>query len=323
VARLLDAEARGRAGVRQVLADVGTDVDVVLGVSGGADSLALAACAAFVAERDGRRVRAVVVDHGLQPSSADVAATAAEQVRGLGLEADVVAVQVAGAGGPEAAARRSRLDALATAAGPDGVVLLAHTLDDQAETVLLGLGRGSGPRSIAGMAAVDGRWRRPLLGLRRADTEAVCREHALTWWSDPHNADPRFRRARLRHEVLPLLEDVLGGGVAEALARTADQVRADGHHLDALAARVDDPGHVPTLAALPDALRSRVLRRLALGAGASAGELASVHLTGLDELVTAWRGQDRVELPGHVAVSRVGERLCPRSTTGPSGPVAG
>ena len=100
-------------------------------------------------------------------------------------------------------------------------VLLGHTLDDQAETVLLGLGRGSGPRSIAGMPAVDGRYLRPLLGLRRDhDARRPAPPSDLPVWDDPHNADPAFQRVRLRHEVLPLLEDVLQGGVAEALART-------------------------------------------------------------------------------------------------------
>lgn len=307
--RLLDAEARGRAGVRDVLADVAPDAPVVLGVSGGADSLALAVCAAFVADRDDRRARVVVVDHGLQDGSDAVAARAVEQVRSLGLPGDAVRVQVGTVGGPEAAARAARRAALLEAAGGDGVVLLAHTLDDQAETVLLGLGRGSGPRSLAGIAARDGRWRRPFLGLRRSDTEAVCRAHDLVWWTDPHNADPAYRRARLRHEVLPLLDDVLGSGVPEALARTADQLRHDTTLLDELAGQVEDAADVATLVALPPALRSRVLRRLALEAGAVPGELGSVHLAALDRLVTDWHGQDRVELPGHVALTRKAGRL--------------
>ena len=126
------------------------------------------------------------------------------------------------AGGREAAARTARyaaLDAVADALGRD--VLLGHTLDDQAETVLLGLGRGSGPRSIAGMRPRSGRYLRPLLGVRRATTEAACRALGLDCWDDPHNDDRALQRVRLRREVLPLLEDVLQGGVAEALARTA------------------------------------------------------------------------------------------------------
>lgn len=314
---MLDPDvAAGRRAVTETLAGLSAESDVVVAVSGGADSLALAACAAFVARRDGRSMRAVVVDHGLQSGSEGVAAEAAGQVRGLGLGTQVVAVEVGTGGGPEAAARTARLDALA-ATGADAV-LLAHTLDDQAETVLLGLGRGSGPRSISGMSAVDGIWRRPFLGLRRAHTEAICRAQGLTWWSDPHNTDPSYRRVRVRSEVLPLLEDVLGGGVAEALARTAGQLRSDTALLDALAAEVPDPSDVTALAALPDALRTRVLRRAALAAGARPGELSAGHLGEVDRLVTDWHGQRRAELPGGVSVSRTGDRL----TFGPT-PVAG
>jgi tRNA(Ile)-lysidine synthase len=206
-------------------------------------------------------------------------------------------------GGPEAAARDARYAVLRARAAD--AVLLGHTLDDQAETVLLGLGRGSGPRSLAGMPERDGLVRRPFLGLRRADTERICTASDVTWWTDPHNADPSFRRSRLRHEVLPLLEDALGGGVAGALARTAEQLRQDTDLLDALAAEVAEPHDVATLAALPSALRSRVLRRLALDAGADASELAAVHLRELDRLITDWHGQQRVELPGRVSAARV------------------
>jgi tRNA(Ile)-lysidine synthase len=299
--------AEGRRRVRLALADLGPGSRVDVALSGGADSLALAACLSFVAPQAGWFAGAVVVDHGLQPGSADVAARAVEQATTLGLDAEVVAVEVGNDGGPEAAARDARYAVLR--ARPADAVLLGHTLDDQAETVLLGLGRGSGPRSLAGMVAVDGVVRRPFLGLRRADTEHICTASELPWWTDPHNADRGFRRNRLRHEVLPLLEEVLDGGVAEALARTADQLRADSVLLDELAAEVANPCDVPTLVALAPALRSRVLRRAALEAGADGSELASVHLGELDRLVTDWRGQERVELPGRVSASRVGDAL--------------
>jgi len=297
--------ATGRNLVRNALADLEPGARVVVGVSGGADSLALAAVTAFVADRASFALEGVVVDHQLQAESDAVAARAVAQLATLGVAAHVERVDVGVAGGPEGAARSARREALA-ATGADAV-LLAHTLDDQAETVLLGLGRGSGPRSIAGMAPRDGLWRRPFLGLRRAGTEQICRAHGLDWWTDPHNSDPTFRRSRLRADVLPLLEDVLGGGVAEALARTADQVRSDGALLDTLAAEVAEPADVPTLAALPAALRSRVLRRDALAAGAVT--LTAAHLAALDRLVTDWHGQQRIELPGGVSVTRAGASL--------------
>jgi tRNA(Ile)-lysidine synthase len=220
--------------------------DVVVACSGGADSLALAAATVFEAPRAGVRAGLVTVDHGLQPGSAEQATRVAQLGYELGFDpVEVVRVDVGADGGPEAAARTARyaaLDALASAL--DASVLLGHTLDDQAETVLLGLGRGSGPRSVAGMAVRDGRRLRPFLGLRRATTEAACAALGLTPWRDPHNTDPSFQRARLRHEVLPLLEDVLQGGVVEALGRTAGLLREDLEALDELVAAAAHPPRV-------------------------------------------------------------------------------
>jgi tRNA(Ile)-lysidine synthase len=177
-------------------------------------------------------------------------------------------------------------------------VLLAHTLDDQAETVLLGLGRGSGARSIAGMRPYDPPWCRPLLGLRREITHAACAELGLSAWHDPHNADPRFTRSRLRHEVLPLLEEVLGGGVAEALARTATALRADTELIDSLidqamsTASTDDGLDARVLTALPDPVRRGVIRSWLIAGGAIG--LTDKQIRGVDTLVTAWRGQGGV-----------------------------
>jgi tRNA(Ile)-lysidine synthase len=305
--RLSPAVAKGRNLLLAALPDVEPGDRVEVALSGGADSLALAACLAFVGPKSGWSCGAVVIDHGLQADSAAVAATAVEQARGLGLDAEVVRVEVGSAGGLEAAARDARYAALR--GRPAVAMLLGHTMDDQAETVLLGLGRGSGPRSVAGMAAAAGSIRRPFLGLRRAETEQICVASGLTWWSDPHNAEPRFRRSRVRHEVMPLLDDVLGGGVVEALSRTADQIRADVEFLDRLVT-----GHVGDLAvgqleALDPALRSRVLRLAALDAGAAGSELTALHLRELDRLVTDWHGQERVELPGRVCAIRDGGAL--------------
>jgi tRNA(Ile)-lysidine synthase len=273
-------------------------------LSGGPDSLALAAVAAK--ERD---TTALIVDHGLQADSERVAARARAQALTLGcVDALVLRVDVGTAGGPEAAARSARYTALdgARAGAP---VLLAHTLDDQAETVLLGLGRGSGPRSIAGMRPYDPPWCRPLLGVRRTLTHAACIELGLTPWQDPHNSDPRFTRVRLRSEALPLLEDVLGGGVAEALARTAAALREDIDALDGRAAvalrelQSDGELGVAEVAALPAAVRRRVIRGWLLAGGATG--LTDKHIRGVDSLIIEWRGQ------GGVAVGSAfrGQRL--------------
>jgi tRNA(Ile)-lysidine synthase len=223
--------------------------------------------------------------------------------------------------GPEAGARTARYAALDAAAREHQAtaVLLGHTLDDQAETVLLGLARGSGGRSLAGMPPRRGAYRRPLLGLRRATTAAACADLGLDPWQDPHNHDSRFTRARVRHQALPALEDALGPGVAEALARTASQLRADAECLDDLAfaesGQLRDQGSDPAgldaswLAALPAAIRTRVLRDAAIMAGCPPGALTAAHVERVSELVTGWRGQRWVDLPGGVRARRLAGKV--------------
>jgi tRNA(Ile)-lysidine synthase len=321
------AVAAVRSAVRTACADVPPGALVLVACSGGADSLALAAAAGWLAAPGGRgrapwRAGAVVVDHGLQPGSAEVAAGAGAACTSLGLDPVVVlGVEVPrGHGGPEAAARGARLVALEEAARRTGaaVVLLGHTLDDQAEQVLLGLARGSGARSLAGMPARRGALRRPLLGLPRTTTRAACAALGLRPWEDPTNADPAFARSRVRTRALPVLEEELGPGVAAALARTADQLREDAEVLEALAADLlarcragaaDGGLDASLLAAGPAALRRRALRAAAVEAGASAGELGREHVLALDALVVAWRGQGAVQLPGRVAALRTCGRL--------------
>ena len=292
---------------------------VLVALSGGPDSLALAAAVAFEAPRAGLRAGAVVVDHGLQNGSADVAARAAQQARDLGLAPVLIErVVVAATGGPEAAARAARYAALERAASEFGAaaVFLAHTLDDQAEPVLLGLARGSGAASLQGMAAVRGRYRRPLLGIRRATTVQACADAGLEPWTDPQNADPAFARVRVRVSVLPLLERELGPGVAEALARTAEQLREDSDALDTFADELveDLADHVeagisldvPALTTNPPALRQRLIR---LAVSSEFGvALSRAQTLEVARLVTDWHGQDSVDLPG-VRVVRRGGRL--------------
>ncbi len=291
-----------RRAVRAWLANYGASGPVCVGLSGGADSLALAAATAAVTAGE-RDVWALVVDHQLQSGSAAVAARAAEQALELGCaRAEVLTVDITvGRGGMEAAARTARYAALNSARGAHPV-LLGHTLDDQAETVLLGLARGSGPGSIRGMAEWAEPWGRPLLGVRRTDTVAACAEQGVEPHADPHNLDPAFTRVRLRREVLPLLEDVLHGGVASALARTAAQLAEDADALDEMAADLHalaadgDELEVAVLAEQPAALRRRALRWWLLGSGAKA--LTDAQLRSVDALVGRWRGQGAVALAG-------------------------
>ncbi|MDA2809741.1 tRNA lysidine(34) synthetase TilS [Nocardiopsis sp. RSe5-2] len=302
------AVAEARRAVRRALAGLEKGALVLVACSGGADSLALAGAAAFAVPRMGLRAGGVTVDHGLQAGSAERADRVADALRGLGLDpVERAAVRVGRDGGPEGAARRARYDALDEAADRTGAaaVLLGHTADDQAETVLLGLARGSGARSLSGMAPRSGRYVRPFLGMERARVREACAAMGLHHWEDPHNADPAFARARVRHAALPALEKEIGPGIAPALARTADLLRDDADALDgwaADAARAADLGHgrldVRVLEELPRAVRTRVLRRAAVAAGCPAGALSARHVAEVDRLVSEWRGQTRVDLPG-------------------------
>jgi len=328
---------------------------VLVALSGGPDSLALAAATAFEAPRAGLRAGAVVVDHGLQEGSAEIAERAAAAARSLGL-APVIVRRVAvparravthgppegrnghvsdgstegGASypGPEGAARAARYAALdaVRAETAAAAVLLGHTLDDQAETVLLGLARGSGAASLQGMAPVGGAYRRPLLGLRRAITAAACADQGLEPWADPQNADPAFARVRTRHRVLPVLEAELGPGIAEALARTAEQLREDAAALDHMVEEmIEDlvldgadpvteepyPGGgislpVAALAANPPAIRHRLIRRVVQAELGIA--LTRERTLEVARLVTDWHGQGPIDLP-EARAERIGPRI--------------
>ena len=309
--------------------DAGNELDespvggVLVALSGGADSLALAAATAFEAGRMSIRAGAVIVDHALQPGSADVAARAARQARDLGLDPVIVkTVTVGTAGGPEAAARDARYAALAEAAREIGAtaVLLGHTLDDQAESVLLGLARGSGLGSIKGMAASSGIYLRPLIQIRRSTTMQFCADFGLQPWNDPQNDDERFSRVRVRKMLLPLLERELGPGFAEALARTADLAREDTDALDQFAADqleelADHAEAGISLAARalecnPPALRQRIIRATVLAEfGVSLSRSQTLEVS---RLVTHWHGQGAIDLPG-IRAERVSGLLIFRS----------
>jgi tRNA(Ile)-lysidine synthase len=327
--RLTPAVADVRRAVRAALplvppgpeaAEGTTGAEALVACSGGADSLALALAAGFEGPRAGRRIGAVVVDHGLQPDSAAVAERAALAARRLGLFPVLVErVRVGVGGGPEAAARAARYGAFADAMAATGAsrVLLAHTLDDQAETVLLGLARGSGPDALAGMRADAPPYLRPLLGLRRATTRQACDDAGLVAHDDPHNADPRFARVRVRQDALPALERAIGPGAAEALARTADQLREDAEALDALAGELapEIAEHieaglalpVDALAANPPALVHRLVRLAA--EGEFGVTLTRAQTLAVASLVTDWHGQGPVALPGRLKVERLEGRL--------------
>lgn len=321
--------AATRVAVRRTLREVRADADpgagpplVLVACSGGADSLALAAATGFEAPRAGLRAGAVVVDHQLQAGSEEVARAAADACADLGLEpVRVVRVEVSVDGaGPEAAARSARYAALHPVSDELGAaaVLLGHTRDDQAEQVLLGLARGSGARSLAGMPARRGTLHRPFLrDVDRALTQRACAEQRLTPWRDPHNEDERYTRVRARR-LLTLLETELGPGVTAALARTADLLRADDEALtgyaDAhLSARPElagaparGPWPVAELRQAPPAVRARLLRRLCHRAGIA--PLTQAHVAAVEGLL-ARAGRGPAALPGGWMMIRRAGRL--------------
>lgn len=326
MAALAPPVAAIRVAVRRALAGLPVGGPVLVACSGGADSLALAAATVFVAPRLGHAAGLVTVDHGLQDGSAERAEAVAVWAREAGFAPVVVArVEVAGRpGGPEAAAREARYQALTEVARRNDAVavLTGHTRDDQAETVLLALARGAGPRGLAGMPArrdLSGvPLLRPLLGIGREQTRDACAVLGLRPWQDPHNTDPSYARSRVRADVLPALVRALGPGVVDNLARTARLVAADNTALDDLAEAALAAGRhpegglaVPELVGLAPAVRGRVLHAWARELGALPGALSHRHIAALDALVTDWRGQGPTDLPGGVRVLRRADRLAP------------
>ena len=313
----VDAVLAVRRAVEDSLSDLPSDACVLVAVSGGADSLALAQAVALT----GRPAAAGIIDHALQSGSADVATRAGRECARLGLDPVIIErVDASARGvGPEAAARDARRAALEGMADRLGAtaILLAHTRDDQAETVLLRLARGSGARSLAAMSPVTGRWRRPLLDLPREVVRASA--EGLDTWEDPHNDDPAFARTRVRHAALPALVDALGPDVVSGLARSARLLGDDADALDRLAREAaatvtgaDGSLDVVGLAELPRALRTRIIRTAAIQAGSPAGALTAAHVDRLESLVCNWRGQGGVDLPGGLIGERAYGRLAIR-----------
>jgi tRNA(Ile)-lysidine synthase len=290
---------------------------ILVAVSGGADSLALAYATLVESAPLAIRAVAVTIDHQLQEKSSEQAAKVEKQVKVMGYQDVVVAkVKVSLESGLEAGARKARYEALQRIASEKNAVkvLLGHTRDDQAESVLLGLARGSGTRSLSGMASENGIYLRPLLSLTRTQTEAACTEFGIEFWNDPHNENLDFSRVRVRLEVIPVMEEQIGPGIAAALARSAALLRDDADALDAIAGAEISRHNLADLECselelLPRAIRTRILRSAIYAAGAPSGSISADHIGAVEALVTSWHGQGLVSLPGGVKVERISGRL--------------
>jgi tRNA(Ile)-lysidine synthase len=289
---------------------------VLVAVSGGADSLALAYALAVEAKKLAITVTGVTVDHQLQNQSSVQAEKVVAQLKDFEIECIVKKVTVDIKDGLEASARKARYQAIEEVVQQQNAVavFLGHTKDDQAETVLLGLARGSGTRSLSGMAHHNGIYVRPLLEITRIQNEEFCDEVGLQFWIDPHNADSQFARVRVRAEALPTLEKTIGPGISDALARSAHLLRDDADALDHWAKREEihlnladlDCAHLETL---PRAIRSRILRSAIYAAGAPSGSVSAEHVGAVEALISAWNGQGALNLPGGVKVERISGRL--------------
>jgi tRNA(Ile)-lysidine synthase len=259
----------------------------------------------------------LTIDHQLQKSSSEQAEKVLAQLLELGIsQVEIIKVDVDLVDGLEASARRARYAALDSAAEKYNakLIFLGHTLNDQAESVLLGLARGSGARSLSGMARCTGKYCRPLLEISRSETLAACAENNLTPWIDPHNSDSQFARVRVRTDALPKLEESIGPGITEALARSADLLRDDADALDGWANQVSAnldlaDLEISLLAGLPKAVRTRLLRKAIYAAGAPTGSITADHVASVEAFVTSWHGQGACSLPGGVKVSRISGRL--------------
>jgi tRNA(Ile)-lysidine synthase len=309
---MVDASVAIRNAVKPFLARLEAGDTFLVAVSGGADSLALAAALLIEAKPLALNPIAITIDHQLQENSQMQAAKVLDQLKEFGYgQVTIKKVVVATTNGIEAGARNARYEAIAESVEETKAtkVFLGHTHNDQAETVLLGLARGSGARSLSGMAIENGIYARPLLAITRDVTEAACKDFGLEIWNDPHNFDNDFTRVRVRREVIPYLEESLDPGISNALVRSAALLRDDADALDQWAERESSDLDCQRMAELPRAVRTRIIRKAALAAGTTPGELTYEQIIAIDALISAWKGQGAVSLAGGVKVERISGRL--------------
>ena len=291
--------------------------NILVACSGGADSLALAWTSQVVAKRLGLNLICVIIDHQLIKESAQVALEAKIKCENFGIEKVVIKqIEVKeNKEGLEAAARKARYEAFEqlTIEFDAKAVLLAHTQDDQAETMLMRLTRGSGAKSLSAMKEVSGKYLRPFLHIRKFELVNALEKEGITYWQDPANTDYKFLRAKVRHELMPKLIEVLGQSAIESLDKTSDLLKEDNDALDLIAQenydKLNKELKVENLEEYPAAIRKRIIKIAALEAGVISGPFSYEHIEAIDALVTNWRGQGNVDLPGFIQASRVNQTI--------------
>ena len=303
--------------VNNLLKDFEPADNILVACSGGADSLALAWTSQVVTKRIGLNLIAVIIDHQLIKESTQVAQDAKKKCEDFGIEKVVIKqIQVKDDNdGLEAAARKSRYEAFEELVNEFNAkaVLLAHTQDDQAETMLMRLTRGSGAKSLSAMKEVSGKYLRPFLHIRKQVLVDALEKENISYWQDPANTNYKFLRAKVRHELMPKLIEVLGDSAIDSLDRTSGLLKEDNEALESIALesyeQLNKELKVQELEKLPTAIRKRVIKIAALNSGVTPGPFSFEHIEAIDALVTNWRGQGNVDLPGFIQASRVDQTI--------------
>ena len=303
--------------VNNLLKDFEPADNILVACSGGADSLALAWTSQVVTKRIGLNLIAVIIDHQLIKESTQVAQDAKKKCEDFGIEKVVIKqIEVKDdKDGLEAAARKARYEAFEESVNEFNAkaVLLAHTQDDQAETMLMRLTRGSGAKSLSAMKEVSGKYLRPFLHIRKQVLVDALEKENISYWQDPANTNYKFLRAKVRHELMPKLIEVLGESAIDSLDRTSGLLKEDNEALESIALesyeKLNKELKVQELEKLPTAIRKRVIKIAALNSGVTPGPFSFEHIEAIDALVTNWRGQGNVDLPGFIQASRVDQTI--------------
>jgi len=303
--------------VNNLLKDFEPADNILVACSGGADSLALAWTSQVVTKRIGLNLIAVIIDHQLIKESTQVAQDAKKKCEDFGIEKVVIKqIEVKDdKDGLEAAARKARYEAFEELVNEFNAkaVLLAHTQDDQAETMLMRLTRGSGAKSLSAMKEVSGKYLRPFLHIRKQVLVDALEKENISYWQDPANTNYKFLRAKVRHELMPKLIEVLGDSAIDSLDRTSGLLKEDNEALESIALesyeKLNKELKVQELEKLPTAIRKRVIKIAALNSGVTPGPFSFEHIEAIDALVTNWRGQGNVDLPGFIQASRVDQTI--------------
>ena len=303
--------------VKNLLKDFEPADNILVACSGGADSLALAWTSQVVTKRIGLNLIAVIIDHQLIKESSQVAQDAKKKCEDFGVEKVVIKqIEVKDDNeGLEAAARKARYEAFEELVNEFNAkaVLLAHTQDDQAETMLMRLTRGSGAKSLSAMKEVSGKYLRPFLHIRKQVLVVALEKENISYWQDPANTNYKFLRAKVRHELMPKLIEVLGDSAIDSLDRTSELLKEDNEALESIALesyeKLNKELKVQELEKLPTAIRKRVIKIAALNSGVTPGPFSFEHIEAIDALVTNWRGQGNVDLPGFIQASRVDQTI--------------